>query len=295
MKINKTKILVPALVISAGVALVGSISGTAAWFQYSTKVTASTIQMSASEQRNLKIKVGTGDYKYDLISSDLDKRAADFNKKLYPVSMSNTTASDALDTSKFSGQPFYGQVDPTKWSSTENKFLQFTLSFQAEVNGQPKGDLKLYITDLVLDNVGDKDIKNALRVHIAPSESANHYVSLKGETINTFGNLDLNGDGANDKANKYEWQTAVEDLVYGTADSKQACEKAEELVAEADDQGKFAASEPSIGTVAETYVITVWLEGWEQLATTGANWARNTYDGVEFHLGMTFAIDTELQ
>ena len=294
MKINKTKILVPALVISAGAALVGSISGTAAWFQYSTKVTASTIQMSASEQRNLKIGVNGGTKKYDLVSSDLDTRATN-NKKLLPVSISNTTASDALNVADFSGQPFFGQPDKTKWSSVENKYLQFTLSFEAEVNGAAKTDLPLYITDLTLGNAGTTDIAKALRVHIAPSSSAKHYISLNGETINTFGKLDLNGDGAPDKANKYEWETAGADLVYGEADSTQTCEKAADLVATPDEKGKFAAGAKSIGTVGETYVVTVWFEGWQELATTGANWARSAYNAIDFHLGMTFAIDTELQ
>ena len=38
MKTNKKNIIIPALMMAVGLGLVGSISGTVAWYQYSTRV-----------------------------------------------------------------------------------------------------------------------------------------------------------------------------------------------------------------------------------------------------------------
>ena len=58
MKTNsKKKIVVSALAIAMGAALVGSISGSVAWYQYSTRTTASMTATSAGTSRDLQIKL----------------------------------------------------------------------------------------------------------------------------------------------------------------------------------------------------------------------------------------------
>lgn len=57
MKINKAKMMVATLAIVAGAATVGSISGTVAWFQYNTRVTAAYVGTTASVSRNLQIRI----------------------------------------------------------------------------------------------------------------------------------------------------------------------------------------------------------------------------------------------
>ena len=57
MKINKAKLLVGTLAIASVAATVGSISGTFAWFQYSTRVTAAYSGAAAHVSENLQIRV----------------------------------------------------------------------------------------------------------------------------------------------------------------------------------------------------------------------------------------------
>ena len=59
MKMNK--IIIPAAMLAVGVALVGSVSSTLAWYQYSTKAQAAFIGTSIGQSENLEIKTGSGE------------------------------------------------------------------------------------------------------------------------------------------------------------------------------------------------------------------------------------------
>ena len=56
MKLNK-KIIVPALSLLAGASLIGSVSGTVAWYQYSTRANVSYIGSSAGVTGNLQVRI----------------------------------------------------------------------------------------------------------------------------------------------------------------------------------------------------------------------------------------------
>ena len=71
MKFNFKNIVVPALAIVAGASLAGSVAGSVAWYQYTTRTTAAYVGTSVSATRNLQIKVGSGDYKTDLTNKDM--------------------------------------------------------------------------------------------------------------------------------------------------------------------------------------------------------------------------------
>ena len=51
------KIIIPVAALAMGVALVGSVSSTLAWYQYSTKAQAAFIGTSIGESENLEIKI----------------------------------------------------------------------------------------------------------------------------------------------------------------------------------------------------------------------------------------------
>ena len=55
MKISNKKIIVSTLALAMGAALAGSISGSVAWYQYSTRATARMAATSAGTSRNLQI------------------------------------------------------------------------------------------------------------------------------------------------------------------------------------------------------------------------------------------------
>lgn len=60
MKLNK-KIIAPALTLLAGASLAGSVTGTIAWYQYSTRANVSYIGSSAGVIGNLQVKLATDD------------------------------------------------------------------------------------------------------------------------------------------------------------------------------------------------------------------------------------------
>ena len=80
MKTNsKKKILVSTLALAMGAGLAGSISGSVAWYQYSTRTTAQLQGVSAGTTRNLQVRLGTdenhntaGDWKQDLSVADIN-------------------------------------------------------------------------------------------------------------------------------------------------------------------------------------------------------------------------------
>ena len=56
MKINNKKIIVSTLALAMGAALAGSISGSVAWYQYSTRASAQIAGSAAGTARNLYVK-----------------------------------------------------------------------------------------------------------------------------------------------------------------------------------------------------------------------------------------------
>ena len=88
MKISKNKIIVSTLALAMGAALAGSVSGTVAWFQYSTRAQAAFIGTSAHCSEMLEIKslgpTATA-YKSELLSSEV-KNMDGYGTDLQPIS-----------------------------------------------------------------------------------------------------------------------------------------------------------------------------------------------------------------
>lgn len=59
MKIKKKSIIIPAFALLIGASLAGSISGTVAWYQFSTRASAAYVGVSGGTVGNLKIRLGT--------------------------------------------------------------------------------------------------------------------------------------------------------------------------------------------------------------------------------------------
>ena len=57
--------------LAVGVALVGSVSSTLAWYQYSTKAQAAYIGTSVGKSENLEIKKVDGTWVSSLLASDI--------------------------------------------------------------------------------------------------------------------------------------------------------------------------------------------------------------------------------
>ena len=54
---KKNRLIVPALTLLAGLTLAGSISGTIAWYQYSTRANGAYLGMSGGTPGNLQLRL----------------------------------------------------------------------------------------------------------------------------------------------------------------------------------------------------------------------------------------------
>lgn len=330
MKTNKKHIIIPALMMAVGVGLVGSISGTVAWYQYSTRVTAAYIGTSAKASENLQIRVASdedyvSDYKQDLLSTDvataLSNGETKYATKLSPIT-TGELAKDAALPATLKGNPIYQYAATSQWAdATIANYVQFKLSFRAlDVDGTGSAYLakNVYLTNLtIMDNAANAtnskgtDLSDAVRVHIsAPGAGSagavNALFNKNGSSTNVYGNLDVNNDGTLDQTAGYEWDTTRTDVMYGDENKVQAAYAANDTTILATDTnatltgGKALCTTKSDGSDV-TITVTIWLEGWQKLdnvapdnadasASESAIWDPAKYVGAKFNVGMRFAI-----
>ena len=99
MKLNK-KIIFPAFALLAGVSLVGSISGTVAWYQYSTRANASYIGSSAGVSGNLQIRLPNGEWGPRVETNDVLNYIGGLNP-IKLVTSGNLAKNDSLKTASW--------------------------------------------------------------------------------------------------------------------------------------------------------------------------------------------------
>ena len=195
MKINKAKLLVGTLAVAAVAATVGSISGTVAWFQYSTRSTVAYSGAAAHCSENLQIRLfkhynatataeawdNKTDWKADLTIADVrgfiaQERGENSDYNLRPI-----TSGAALDTAgkvagSFYKSPIYQysgayDADPNFWQAADAKdYVDLPIQLRVlDRNGEGDDFLqkKVYLTDLTIaqpSNDTKKNITDALRV-----------------------------------------------------------------------------------------------------------------------------------
>ena len=201
-KISK-KLIVSALSTGMGVSLVGAITGTVAWYQYSTRSTVSFVGTSVGTSENLLVSFqdDADEYKNDLYFSDSLVEMA-------PVT-SGALLKNAPIVNPFKAQPIYQKFNYNQWIDAQNSsYVQFPLYLrldEIDANGQSVAsddERTVFLSELVIDNAnpnnsGKKDISNAIRVHIE-TENECMLISKTGETTDVSGYLDLNNDGRPD-------------------------------------------------------------------------------------------------
>ena len=328
MKMNK--IIIPAAMLAVGVALVGSISSTLAWYQYSTKAQAAYIGTSVGQSENLEIQKKDTKWASNLPSSEVEKLAgADVApKNLIPVTPGITgdgnLAKDAalpaianFENSIETGVEGYGDQ---RGDITTN-VVQFTLKIRykktdSAITYQAK---KLKLVDLtIMENAGSpsskSDLYKAVRVHFSAGESnrlyANNGVNTD-ETITTatYGNLDTGNNGLDaqnnpiyDKKEGYEWEPASQqNVVYGISGSNQVAYNS----SYEDNLDWEIGTLPANSAEGLAVKVTIWLEGWQKLLgipdgnaddrgehPESAMWDPQTYVNAKFNVGMRFqAVD----
>ena len=233
MKLS-TKIILPALTLLAGTSLVGSVSGTIAWYQYSTKANVAYLGTSAGTSGNLLVRIkgyhnndadgGWGTY---ISFNDVDTFLG--SKKIKPITIGKLGKNDALpkdqqDASKlaFYSNPVYDEGPLANWNKADAaNFVQIPLQFKfverdGSVDAQEKAIEEqkvkdLYLSDLLIQNDyanaanAKRDLSSAIRVHFdayadeAPDTHLNRFVSKDGAETAVVGKLDLDGDTHDDK------------------------------------------------------------------------------------------------
>ncbi len=273
MKMNK-KIIVSTLALAMGAALAGSVSGTVAWYQYSTRAQGSYIGSSGHCSEMLYVKntdKTNAEWVTEFKSADLvlvgDSSANPAivgGSAIQPITtgaFDGTGAATAAPT--FYKNPVYQYADQASWGTANvANYAQFNLSFHVlDIDGASTAkylEKNLYLTGLdivtldtsngtAVDTTSDaKDLNKAVRVmfEIGTSGQSGYMAkvfSLDGGDTATAGALDLNNDGQLDKAAYYEWEAApTSNLTYGAGVQKTI--KADKVANDAD-LGDFAAAD----------------------------------------------------
>lgn len=225
MKINKAKFVVSALALCSGAALVGSVSSTIAWYQFTTRVSAVIVGASTGEKSNLKLRIkGTERWNTDLTYRDVENYLASVNKgqKVTPITSGFMGADDAIKVDDNGQMVFYqnpNEEDVERVSYTSPSWrraddsmyvsIPLELSYIQKVQGNEQFlEKDVYISNLLIQedyrnrNNSKKDLSEAIRVHISAYQSndqqnteLNKLISKDGGTILTEGHLDIGGDG----------------------------------------------------------------------------------------------------
>lgn len=236
MKIKKKSIIIPAFALLIGASLAGSISGTVAWYQYSTRVNAAYVGVAGGTSGNLQMRIrqdgqaANAGWKTRFTHSEIETYLGTtaYGDDIIPITSGNMDKEDALPANLYSN-PVYGQDGnyASSWdvASTSNYIvLPLQLRYvERDGDGTDNGGVdaknlakEVFLTDLLIQadkaNTADpnnlkKDLSDAIRFHIdaysdddalIPANHKNRLISKKGGTTITSGKMDLDGDGSLD-------------------------------------------------------------------------------------------------
>ena len=199
MNIKKKSIIIPAFALLIGASLAGSITGTVAWYQYSTRVNAAYVGVSGGTSGNLQMRIKG----YDALNPTNDGwvsritfgdietylgtlagSADNYGEKIVPITSGNMDKDDALPTN-FYGNPLYGQsgasYDSWQVAKKENYvFLPLELRYVERDGTKEAGEdeknveKEVFLSDLLIQedkananvNAPKEDLSDAIRFHI---------------------------------------------------------------------------------------------------------------------------------
>ena len=283
MKINKTKLAVTTLAIAMGAALAGSISGSVAWYQYSTRAAAQITGTSAGTLGDLTVSLDGGAYSHK-VSDD----AGEFR----PMSAKGSVAGSL----EYFKHPVYQYETLPALSASEaaSYYTEYELSFKFEESDGTALDMqevtgkKVYLSYFAIEDAGDP-IYSAVRVEIIGTHKYFFSANASGETTNTKGTLDIGGATGVDTDN---WDcsdvggTAIQYQNDGSASYATQAHSAGVLTAaEMADPYSISAAKDLTTTGGDPLVVRVWIEGWASVGGK-TSWGSDV-------LGQTFNIDMQ--
>ena len=308
---NKKKIIVSTLALAMGAALAGSISGSVAWYQYSTRAAAQIQGTAVGTVGKLQVR---GNKSGDAAGSWTNKAVLG-TEQYKPMSIYK----DGNDVVHYVNAPVYQTALLPEFGSGEDPYyVEYELEFKFEENDAMVADKKVYLSyfDIEKKSNATADVSAAVRVQISGEHTFLLSDVVEDDTSTTEvnelrtatkGNLDLNG---NETLDTMEWDTldaGSEKIVYKNAASggeyydvnAHADALIDKDAADADpyhiDSGNTAkvltttkASGPS-----EKVTVRIWLEGWALLGTS-ASWAKE-YINQNFNVNMQFICEATAQ
>ena len=325
MKINNKKIIVSTLALAMGAALAGSISGSVAWYQYSTRAAAQIAGVSAGTSRNLQIaeKPASGQPAWT-------NKVSFAAKNFRPVSAVANAAGDAVD--HFVEHPVYQYEELPELDEADNEqtangittvgYAEYELVFRVvDTYGKDNGDVayaakNVYLSYFEIEYTDEesKDIAPAIRIAIDGNND--FLVSKDGGVTTTHGQLDIGG-AEGDDTDYWDCQDDAAlvtsgDAEYvpysndGTDTSAYTTVECADVKADVDDaydiESVAANADLDLATTttagsSNTLKIQVWLEGWQPLGAAGAEktiWSKD-YIEQHFSINMQFACEADQQ
>lgn len=320
----KKKVIVSALSLAIGAGLAGSITGTAAWYQYSTKTQAALVGVAGGVKGNLQMRIRKDAQALDAgwTTRITKEEMATFlgAKKIVPVTSGAMERNDILPED-FYCNPLYGYEAQSSWKkAVAANYISIPLEFRyIESNDQSSENLAkdIYLSDLfIAQDASDthEDISSAIRFHISaysqadPSTKVSRLVSKNGGETATHGYLDLNGDGEDDrkydnKSDKYGFTDGEGELIsYGGTTSVQKSYAAATESATAypilsnigeniiNDDGKLGTTLTANNQFL-SIDITIWVEGWQKLPEGNSGkaiWNVEDFVNAKFDVGFEF-------
>ena len=265
MKINNKKIIVSTLALAMGAALAGSISGSVAWYQYSTRASAQIVGTSAGTEGRLQVKeFSAADTTYDNHIELFD--AAEFK----PLSVKKEGTSLT-----FYEHPVYQYPNLTAAATDGTAgYHDYELSFRFQTNEKKEQDWQdvtdkdIYLSYFAIEpKTGDVDVTAAGKVNfILGSSTTAVETSIKAKLdMNKNTKLDTNywdcqDDPAAAGATQIEYTTGA--ASYSTnAHSDVLADTSDPFDLETANSGK-ALTNTAAGN---KLIVRVWIEGFAQI------------------------------
>ena len=316
---KKNRIIIPALSLLVGVTLAGSVSGTIAWYQYSTRANGLYVGTATGVNGNLQLSLDGGEWLTRLTKNDISSylSANNIGQEIKPITSGDMCKDDALPT-EFYANPIAGKDEYSKWQKAgANNYvtipleLRFVQSGGTELNYVEKD---VYLSDLYLaadaaNGLVKKDISDAVRFHVSTNAGINRLISKNGGSIATNGKLDLDGDDNFDQAysgNKYGFDDGDQlvDIIYGNGNQESYAAKVEDGILVKTNNEDFDLDELELNGVSKSIGktpknssehlkvnITIWVEGWQEFAGSPI-WEKDYIDS-RFDVGFEFATDID--
>lgn len=313
MKFNK-KLIVASLSTALGLGIVGSITGTVAWYSYNTRVTTSIIGVSTGNSGSVMFSLDGTNWTNRIFTNDIlesvgvtSAESFDFEQVTFGQLDANKNFKNSPTETGYL-QPEQGMGGYENWQKAKRNadYLQFHLYVKAEQDtgaGFTRVAKPIFLTDITLEDVGTTEVVDAFRIHIHDynTPATNYLISKEAVTdLHLYSDeLDLNDDGNIDKyGGEYEWVgNPDEPCMYGIENEVQSTYGVDEVVA-GTNQGNIvdtSSTNPKLFKATTTtagenlhFVITMWLEGWHELETNTPIWDILSTRGASFHVGLTF-------